>query len=212
MRSRPHFRDRDEAGRLLGERLSSYAGRDDVVVVGLPRGGVPVAAAVARRLGALLDVLAVVKLGLPGQEELAIGALGSGGASVFNADVIAAARLAPPELARVVDRGQTELARRDRLYRGDRPPHELRGRIAILVDDGLATGATMRVAAHVVRARSAERVVVAVPVAPRSTCDALEVEADEVVCLWTPEPFLGVGPWYEDFDQLGDDAVRALLG
>jgi putative phosphoribosyl transferase len=211
MKRRALIRDRAEAGLLLGDRLQSYAARDDVVVVALPRGGVPVAAAVARRLGAPLDVLAVVKIGLPGQEELAMGALGSGGASVLNRDVIAAARLAPAEVARVVEHAQAELARRDQLYRGDRAPLDLQGRIVILVDDGLATGATMRVAALVVRARSAQRVVVAVPVAPRSTCETLRAEVDEIVCLLTPEPFHGVGAWYEDFDQVSDDAVRALL-
>jgi putative phosphoribosyl transferase len=211
MKRPPLLPDRTEAGRLLGDRLSSYAGRDDVVVVALPRGGVPVAAAVAGRLGAPLDVLAVVKLGLPGQEELAMGALGSGGAFVLNPDVIAAARVAPEEAAHVVEDGQAELARRERLYRGDRPPLELRGRVVILVDDGLATGASMRVAVGVVRAQAPERVVVAVPVAPRSTCEALSAEVDEVVCLITPEPFLGVGAWYEDFDQVSDETVRALL-
>ena len=211
MRRRTLIQDRNEAGRLLADRLSAYAGRDDVIVVALPRGGVPVAAAVARRLDAPLDVLAVVKLGLPGQEELAIGALGSGGASFLNPDVIAAARVAPAELAQVVENGQSELARRDRLYRGDRPALDVQNRTVILVDDGLATGATMRVAGRAVRARSPERVVVAVPVAPRSTLDTLRAEVDEVVCLISPEPFLGVSAWYEEFDQVGDDTVRALL-
>jgi predicted phosphoribosyltransferase len=211
VRRRTLIQDRNEAGRLLADRLSAYAGRDDVIVVALPRGGVPVAAAVARRLDAPLDVLAVVKLGLPGQEELAIGALGSGGASFLNPDVIAAARVAPAELAQVVENGQSELARRDRLYRGDRPALDVQNRTVILVDDGLATGATMRVAGRAVRARSPERVVVAVPVAPRSTLDTLRAEVDEVVCLISPEPFLGVSAWYEEFDQVGDDTVRALL-
>jgi putative phosphoribosyl transferase len=211
VRRRSLIRDRNEAGRLLGDRLSSYADRENVVVLALPRGGVPVAAAVARRLRAPLDVLAVVKLGLPGQEELAIGALGSGGASFLNPEVIAAARVAPAELAQVVENGQAELARRDRLYRGDHPALDLQSRTVILVDDGLATGATMRVAVRVVRARSSERVVVAVPVAPRSTLDTLRAEVDEVVCLISPEPFLGVSAWYEEFDQVGDDTVRALL-
>jgi putative phosphoribosyl transferase len=211
MRRRALIRDRKEAGGLLGDQLSSYAGLDSVVVVALPRGGVPVAAAVARRLGAPLDVLAVVKLGFPGQQELAIGALGSGGASLLNHDVIAAAGLAPVELARVVEEGTAELERRDRLYRGDRPALELRNRIVILVDDGLATGATMRVAVRIVQARSPERVVVAVPVAPRSTYDTLSAEVDEVVCLLIPEPFFGVSASYEDFAQVSDETVRGLL-
>jgi putative phosphoribosyl transferase len=208
---KPLFRDRDEAGRLLAERLSAYAGRDDVVVLGLPRGGVPVAAALARVLQAQLDVLVVVKLGVPGQRELAMGALGSGGASVLNPDVIAAAFVSDGALAGAVANGIAELERREREYRGDRPSLPLRGQTAILVDDGLATGATMRAAARSVQARSPARIVVAVPVAPESTLAELRAEVDEVVCVATPEPFVSVGYWYDDFDQVDDDAVRALL-
>lgn len=212
MRHRPLLRDRADAGRLLAEQLLPYAGRDDVVVLGLPRGGIPVAAAVARRLGAPLDVLAVTKLGLPGQEELAMGALGSGGVSVLNPEVIDGARVSPDVLARAIEQGRSDLERAERLYRGERPRLVLRDLVVVLVDDGLATGATMRAAVVAVRAHSPARVVVAVPVAPRSTCDVLLTEADDVVCLVTPEPFFGVGAWYEDFEQVSDEAVRALLG
>jgi putative phosphoribosyl transferase len=211
VRHKPLFRDRDEAGRLLAERLSAYA-RADVVVLGLPRGGVPVAAALARRLDAPLDVLAVAKLGVPGQRELAMGAVGSGGASVLNRDVIAAAFVSDRALADAVARGVAELERREREYRGDRPSLPLSGRTAILVDDGLATGATMRAAARSVQARSPARIVVAVPVAPRSTVAELQAEVDEVACVATPEPFVSVGYWYDDFDQVDDDTVRAFLG
>ncbi len=211
MRARSLLRDRHEAGSLLGERLTAYAGRDDVVVLGLPRGGVPVAAAVALGLGAPLDVLAVTKLGLPGQEELAMGALAAGGASVLNREVLAAARVEPAVLSRAIDDGRVELERAERVYRGERPPRDLRGLTAILVDDGLATGATMRAAIAAARTRLAARIVVAVPVAPPATCEALRAEADEVVCLATPEPFFGVGAWYADFRQVGDETVRALL-
>jgi putative phosphoribosyl transferase len=211
VRHRPLLRDRDAAGLLLGERLVSYAGRDDVVVLGLPRGGVPVAAAIARRLGAPLDALAVTKLGLPGQEELAMGALAAGGSSVLNPEVIAGARVPQAVLAGAIAEGQGDLERDERRYRGDRPPLDLHNRIVILVDDGLATGATMRAAVAAVRARSADRIVVAVPVAPPSTCTVLRAEADEVVCLVTPQPFFGVGAWYEDFEQVSDETVRVLL-
>ena len=211
MRRRPRFRDRDEAGRLLADRLAAYTG-PGAVVVALPRGGVPVAAAVADRLDAPLDVLVVAKLGLPGQEELALGALADGGALVLNPDVVAAAGLTPTRVAEVVEAGRVELARRSRRYRGDRPPLVVAGGTVILVDDGLATGATMRVAVLALRAGSPARIVVAVPVAPRSTCEALRADVDEVVCLITPEPFGGVGAWYADFGQVSDETVGALLG
>ena len=172
----------------------------------------PVAAAVADRLDAPLDVLVVAKLGLPGQEELALGALADGGALVLNPDVVAAAGLTPTRVAEVVEAGRVELARRSRRYRGDRPPLVVAGGTVILVDDGLATGATMRVAVLALRAGSPARIVVAVPVAPRSTCEALRADVDEVVCLITPEPFGGVGAWYADFGQVSDETVGALLG
>ena len=212
MRRRSLLRDREEAGSLLAGQLRQYAGRNDVVVLGLPRGGVPVAAAIAGRLDAPLDVLAVTKLGLPGQEELAMGALSAGGASVVNREVLERARVDPAVLSRAIDEGRAKLEREERDYRGDRPPLDLRGRVAILVDDGLATGATMRAAVAAARAGGAARVVVGVPVAPQSTCELLRAEADEVVCLSTPEPFFGVGAWYEDFQQVRDETVRALLG
>jgi predicted phosphoribosyltransferase len=212
MRRRPQFRDRNQAGELLGDRLRSYLGREGICVVALPRGGVPVAAAVARRLAAPLEVLPVAKLGLPGQEELALGALAHGGALIVNADVVAAAGLAPARVAQLCKTGEAELARRSRRYRGDRPPLDIAGRTVILVDDGLATGATMRAAVLAVRAGAAERIVVAVPVAPASTLETLGAEVDEVVCLLSPEPFRGVGAWYADFGQVSDETVGALLG
>ncbi|HLI27301.1 MAG TPA: phosphoribosyltransferase [Chloroflexota bacterium] len=205
------FRDRREAGRLLAARLAHYRGRPDVLVLALPRGGVPVGYEVARALGAPLDVFLVRKLGVPGHEELAMGAVASGGVQVLNDDVIAGLGLSERVVAAVTARELQELERRERLYRGARPPHEVHGRTVILVDDGLATGATMRAAIHALRSRGAARIVAAVPVAPPPTCAELRAEADEVVCLVTPEPFLAVGLWYEDFTQTSDDEVRALL-
>jgi predicted phosphoribosyltransferase len=205
------FRDRREAGRLLAARLAHYRGRPDVLVLALPRGGVPVGYEVARALGAPLDVFLVRKLGVPGHEELAMGAVASGGVQVLNDDVIAGLGLSERVVAAVTARELQELERRERLYRGARPPREVHGRTVILVDDGLATGATMRAAIHALRRRGAARIVVAVPVAPLPTCAELRAEADEVVCLFTPEPFFAVGLWYEDFTQTSDDEVRALL-
>jgi predicted phosphoribosyltransferase len=205
------FRDRREAGRLLAARLAPYRGRPDVLVLALPRGGVPVGYEVARALGAPLDVFLVRKLGVPGHEELAMGAVASGGVQVLNADVLAGLGLSDRVVAAVAARELQELERRERLYRGARPPRDVQGRTVILVDDGLATGATMRAAIHALRRRGAARIVVAVPVAPLQTCAELRAEADEVVCLVTPEPFLAVGLWYDDFTQTSDDEVRALL-
>jgi predicted phosphoribosyltransferase len=206
------FRDRAHAGRVLGERLRDpYAGAADVLVLGLPRGGVPVAFEVARILAAPLDVFVVRKLGVPGHEELAMGAIASGGTRVLNESVVAALGLGEEEIARAAAVEGDELGRRERAYRGDRGPVDTSGCTVILVDDGLATGSTMRAAAVAVRAQSPERVVVAVPVAARQTCDELGVDADEVVCLQTPEPFYAVGAWYEDFAPTSDDEVRRLL-
>jgi len=205
------FRDRREAGQLLAHRLASYAGRDDVIVLGLPRGGVPVAYEVARALGAPLDVFVVRKLGMPGQSELALGAIASGGIQVFNQSLIRRAGLPNEAIKRVALREQEELRRRERVYRGDRPAPELRGKVVILVDDGLATGATMRAAVQAVRERNPARVIAAVPTAAIEVCDALREEADEVVCAFTPEPFNAVGLWYEDFTQTSDAEVRRLL-
>jgi putative phosphoribosyl transferase len=207
----PRFADRSDGGRLLAERLVRYASRPDVVVLGLPRGGMPVAAEVASALGAPLDVFLVRKLGVPGHEELAMGAIASGGVRVLNDDVVRAARISEPELERVAARELETLEAREIAYRGGRPPVEVRDRTAILVDDGLATGATMRAAIGALRDRGAARIVVAVPTAPRETCEALAREVDEVVCATTPEPFTAVGLWYRDFSPVSDDEVRRLL-
>jgi putative phosphoribosyl transferase len=205
------FRNRREAGRALAERLSGYTCLDGVVVLALPRGGVPVGYEVARLLGAALDVFVVRKLGVPGHEELALGAVASGGVRVLNEDVVAALGLGEREIGQIVERELAEVERRERAYRGSRSPLELEHRLAILVDDGLATGATMRAAALAVRRLGPQRVVAAVPVAARQTCDDLRSDVDEIVCAFTPEPFYAVGRWYEDFGQTDDEEVQALL-
>ncbi len=207
----PRFRDRADAGRRLAELLTDYAGRDDVVVLGLPRGGVPVAFEVAQALRAPLDVFVVRKLGLPGQEELAMGAIASGGVRTINRDVVDDLRLPEELIASVAEREAEVLLRREALYRGDRPPLDLAGRTAILVDDGLATGASMRAAVAALRALGPARVVAAVPTAPRETVAELAAEMDDLFVLITPSPFLAVGRWYDDFSQTTDDEVRALL-
>jgi predicted phosphoribosyltransferase len=206
----PRFRDRREAGRVLAGQLARYRDDPQVVVLGLPRGGVPVAFEVAQALHAPLDVFVVRKLGLPGHEEFAMGAIASGDVRVDNPDV---APLAVPQalVDRVLARERAELARRETLYRGDRPPLALRGRTVILVDDGLATGTSMRAAVAAVRLSAPGRLVVAVPVAAAETCRALQFEADEVVCARTPEPFMAVGAWYDDFAQTSDSEVHDLL-
>src|SRR5881397_510391 len=206
------FPDRIEAGRLLAEKLEKYANRDDVIVLGLPRGGVPVANEVAKRLRAPLDVFIVRKLGVPGFEELAAGAIASGGVRVLNEDVMRAIPHADEAINAITARETAELERREQIYREGRPPPELRDRIVILVDDGLATGATMRAAVKALRERGAAKIVVAVPVGPPETCHELEEEADETICLSTPEFFQAVGQYYEDFSQTTDDDVRELLG
>jgi putative phosphoribosyl transferase len=205
------FRDRREAGRELARLLSGYAGRDDIVVLALPRGGVPVAFEIARALDAPLDVFLVRKLGVPGHEELAMGAIASGGAQVLDSEVVRAYRISEQEVNRVTAIERRELDRRERVYRGGRPPLALRGRTAILVDDGLATGSSMRAALAALRPLEPARTVVAVPVAPRSTVFDLKNLADEIVFVATPEPFIAVGMFYEDFEQIDDDEVRALL-
>jgi putative phosphoribosyl transferase len=206
------FRDREHAGRVLAEELQSLRGRDDVVVLGLARGGVPVAAAVAAAIGAPLDVFAVRKLGVPWQSELAFGAVASGGVRVLNDDVVRTLPLSSEVIEEIGDREELELVRRERVYRGDRAPLEVAGRVAVLVDDGIATGSSMRAAVEALRLRGPSAVIVAVPVAPRETCDALARDVDGVVCTRTPSPFRAVGAWYEDFGQTSDDEVRALLG
>ena len=205
------FRNRTEAGRELARHLMSYAGRPDVLVLALPRGGVPVAYEVAAALDAPLDVFLVRKLGVPGYEELAMGAIASGGVRVLNQDVIRSLHVSPQTIERVTASEQQELARREHLYRGDREAPSPSGRTIILIDDGLATGSTMRAAAEAIRQRRPLRLVVAVPVAARETCAELGGEVEEVVCALTPEPFHAVGLWYVDFSQTTDDEVRELL-
>jgi erythromycin esterase-like protein/predicted phosphoribosyltransferase len=205
------FRDRREAGQLLAEKLKAYANRQDVIVLALPRGGVPVAYEVARALGAPLDVFVVRKLGVPGYEELAMGALATGGVRVLNDQVVERLGIPQHVIDAVAAREQQELARRERLYRGDRPPPDLRGRTVILVDDGLATGATMQAAIEALRQQKPARIVVAVPVASPDTCEEMKKKADEVICAVTPDPFHAVGRWYIDFSQTTDQEVAALL-
>ena len=205
------FQDRRQAGRALSEELRKYVGRNDVVVLALPRGGVPVAFEVARRLEAPLDLFLVRKLGTPGHRELAMGAIASGGIRVLNDDVVRWSGIAQDDIDAVAHEEERELLRRELAYREGRDPVPVEGRVAILVDDGLATGSTMRAAVKAVRQRDPSRVVVAVPVGARDTCDELSAIADEVVCVGTPEPFSAVGQWYADFDQTTDDEVRRLL-
>jgi putative phosphoribosyl transferase len=205
------FRDRTEAGRLLAELLREYAGRDDVIVLALPRGGVPVGYEVAQALGAPLDVFVVRKLGVPGHEELAMGAVATGGLLVLDEGLVRALGIPEEELQRVVEAELRELERRDAAYRGDREPPNLEGKTVILVDDGLATGSTMRAAALAVRRLNPARIVVAVPVAAEETCDAFRDVVDDIVCGVTPNPFRAVGLWYDDFSQTTDEEVRDLL-
>ena len=206
------FRDRTEAGRVLATYLTAYADRPDVLVLALPRGGVPVAYEVARALRAPLDGFLVRKLGVPGREELAMGAIASGGVCVLNTDVLRMLSIPPRVVDNVAARERRELARRERAYRDGRPPPEVRDRVTILVDDGLATGSTMRAAVTALRQEQPRRIVVAIPVASPDTCRELRREVDELVCAETPEPFFGVGWWYQDFRQTTDDEVHDLLG
>jgi putative phosphoribosyl transferase len=205
------FPNRTEAGRQLAEKLIKYAGRADVIVLGLPRGGVPVAFEVAQRLGVPLDVFLVRKLGVPGFEELAVGAIASGGVRVLNEDVMRAIPNADEVIEAVTARETAELERREQSYRDGRPAPELRDRVVILVDDGLATGATMRAAVKALRQRGVAKIVVAVPVGPPDTCREFEDEADETICASAPEFFQAVGQYYEDFSQTSDEEVRELL-
>ncbi len=205
------FRDRRDAGRALGRALGPYADRSDVIVLALPRGGVPVGFEVARAIGAPLDVFLVRKLGFPGNEEYAMGAIASGGVRVVNEDLLRATGVSTAAVERIVQQEERELRRRERAYRDDLPAVELAGRTAILVDDGLATGSSMRAAVKAVRQRGARRIVAAVPVAPADAVRELALLADEVVCVATPEPFLAVGRFYESFDQTTDAEVLTLL-
>ncbi|MGH7477088.1 MAG: phosphoribosyltransferase family protein, partial [Longimicrobiales bacterium] len=208
---RQRYRDRRDAGRALAEALASYAGRDDVLVLALPRGGVPVGFEVAQRLGAPLDVFLVRKLGVPGHEELAMGAIASGGVRVLNREVLSMIDIGADTIAAVANAEQRELERRELEYRGGRPAPDVRGKTVILVDDGLATGSTMRAAARALRALEPTELVVAAPVAAEETCAELAREADRVVCPFTPEPFQAVGLWYQAFEQTTDAEVRELL-
>jgi putative phosphoribosyl transferase len=205
------YRDRTEAGKQLAEHLKNYANRQDVLVLALPRGGVPVAFEVANALHAPLDIFLVRKLGVPGQEELAMGAIATGGVRVLNEDVVGYLDIPGEVIDAVVADEEHELERRQRLYRGNRPPPDVRARTVILVDDGLATGSTMRAAAAALRKQQPARIVVAVPVSAAETCDEFRMEVDEIICAATPEPFHGVGLWYEDFSQTTDQEVRDLL-
>jgi predicted phosphoribosyltransferase len=205
------YRDRRDAGRVLATSLRAHAGRPGLLVLALPRGGVPVAAEVAEALHAPLDVFVVRKLGMPGHEEYAMGAIASGGVRVLDEQTVHRLGLSDDEVDAVTRAEQRELDRRERLYRDDRPMPELRGRTVILVDDGLATGSTMLAAVRAVRAQRPARIVVAVPTAAADTCDMLRDEADEVICADTPDAFRAVSLWYDDFSQTSDEEVRQLL-
>ncbi len=211
-RSSQPFTYRAEAGELLAARLSALANRDDVIVLGLPRGGVPVGYEVAKALGVALDVFVVRKLGVPGHEELAMGAIASGDVRLVNHDVVGALGIPESVIDRVAERELIELERREQLYRGSRPLTPLANKTVILVDDGLATGSTMRAAVTAVRHQQPAQIIVAVPVGAPSTCSELSKDADQVVCLRSPEPFVAVGLWYRDFTPTSDAEVRALLG
>jgi predicted phosphoribosyltransferase len=206
-----YFRDRSEAGRLLAAKLRAYANRSDVIVLALPRGGVPVAYEVASALRATLDIFVVRKLGVPGYEELAMGAVATGGVRVLNDEIVRGLRIPDYVIDAVAAWQLQELARRERLYRGDRPKPNVQKRVAILVDDGLATGATMLAAIQAVRQQQPAQIVVAVPTASPEACEEMKTEADDVVCAITPAPFHSVGLWYEDFSQTTDEEVRDLL-
>lgn len=205
------FKDRTEAGQVLARKLAAYANHADVVVLALPRGGVPVAFEVATALNVPLDVFLVRKLGVPGQSELAMGAIASGGVRVLNQDIVRSLRLSDAVIDKVAAQEQQELERRERLYRDDRPIPLLHERTVIVVDDGLATGATMRAAIEAIGQQQPARIVVAVPISSLETCRDLAAQVDEIICLETPQPFCSVGLWYENFPQTTDEEVRNLL-
>ena len=205
------FKDRRDAGTKLADKLSRYAGCSDGIVLALPRGGVPVAYEVARALNLPLDIFIVRKLGLPGREELAIGAIASGGVRILNADIVRMLSIPEEVIHFVAKRELQELQRREKLYRRDRAFPTVRDRTVILIDDGLATGASMRAAVSGLRAQHPGRIVIAVPTAAPEACEAFRTEVDEVICAITPELFYGVGRWYEDFSQVTDEEVRILL-
>jgi putative phosphoribosyl transferase len=205
------FVDRTQAGRFLATKLMDYAHNPDVIVLGLARGGLPVAYPIAHALDAPLDVILVRKLGVPGQRELALGAIAVGGVRLINREIASAIGISQTEIEYIIAQEQQELIRREKIYRGDRPPLALEGRVVILVDDGLATGASMRAAVLAVRKMKPARIVVAVPVASEETCDALRPEVDEIVCGVTHDPFIAVGVWYKNFPQTTDKEVCDLL-
>jgi putative phosphoribosyl transferase len=205
------FRDRRQAGRVLAQKLEGYARNPDVVVLGLPRGGIPVAFEVAHALRAPLEVFLVRKLGVPEYEELAMGAIAAGGVRLVNWDTVEALGVSQSALDAVIRKEERELSRRERLYRTDRPPLTVAGKVVILVDDGLATGSTMRAAVAALREQRPARIVIGVPIAAPSTCGELAAVADAIVCAVTPESFYSVGAWYEDFSQTTDEEVRELL-
>jgi putative phosphoribosyl transferase len=205
------FHNRTEAGQLLAKKLTAYANREDVLVLGLPRGGVPVAFEVAKALNAPLDICLVRKLGVPGHKELAMGAIASGGVRVLNYDVVSWLNISGKTIDKVAEKELRELQRRDRAYRGDRPTADVRNRTIIVVDDGLATGSTMRAAVALLQEQQPQSIVVAVPVAPLATCKALSAEVDEIVCVMTPETFYAIGLWYENFAPTTDEEVCELL-
>ena len=206
------FRDRSEAGVLLARILERYKDNPNVLVLALPRGGVPVAYEVAKALNVGLDVFVVRKLGVPGHEELAMGAIASGGVRALNDYVVRQLNIPPAAIEAVAEREGLEVLRRERLYRGEKPPINVAGKIVILVDDGLATGATMKAAVLALRRQNPARITVAVPAAPEDTCNELRKDADEVVSALTPDHFYAVGQWYEDFPQTTDDEVRDFIG
>lgn len=205
------FKDRSQGGEMLAQRLTAYAGCNNALVLALPRGGVPVGAVIAKNLELPLDVLLVRKLGMPGHAEYAIGAIASGGVSVLNAEAMSIFRIPPEVIEEVAQREMREIERREKLYRDARPAPQLRERVVILADDGLATGSTMEVAVRVARAANPSRLIVAVPVGSREACEKLQSMVDEFICLSIPEPFFSVGQWYDDFDQTSDNEVIALL-
>lgn len=205
------FRDRRDAGKKLAQKLIDYASREDVIILALPRGGVPVAYEVSVALHVPLDIFIVRKLGWPGHEEMAIGAIASGGVKVLNEDIVRYLNIPDDLITAVAQRELRELERRERVYRGNRPALEVKDRTVMIIDDGLATGASMRAALLGVRGHSPAAIVVAVPTSALETCEALEAEVDRIICASTPEPFYGVSRWYEDFSQITDEEVRILL-
>lgn len=207
----PYFLDRSDAGRRLADRLTRFADQQDVMILALPRGGVPVAYEVARALNAPLDVFLVRKLGFPGHPELAMGAIATGGVRILDQFLIQMYGVRPEVIDRITASEKLELERREKSYRDDRPPPDVKDHTVILIDDGLATGSTMRAAVEALREEGARKIVVAVPVAPPDTCDAMKSEVDEIICAVTPEPFRAVGVWYADFGETTDEEVRELL-